>query len=148
MFFDEPVTAFANFKRMLRPGGRLSFVCWRSIQENELDRLPFEAAELSTRADQTPFSLKKLDTIQQTLTAAGFTEIAINKFDRMVSCGGIENTIKVLTTVGALGAILRTETELKNEAEPKLRKALISRINETGNVELGAATWIISAITH
>ena len=64
MFFDEPVTAFANFKRMLRPGGRLSFVCWRSIQENELDRLPFEAAELSTRADQTPFSFEEPDTIQ------------------------------------------------------------------------------------
>ena len=66
----------------------------------------------------------------------------------MVSCGGIENTIKVLTTVGALGAILRTEPELTNEAEPKLRKALQSRINETGNVELGAATWIVSATTH
>ena len=148
MFFDEPVAAFVNFKRMLRPGGKLSFVCWRSIQENELDHLPLEAAELAKGADQTPFSFEKPDTIQQTLVAAGFGEIAINKFDRTVSCGGIENTLKVLTSVGALGAILRKEPSLKKDAEPKVRKALQSRLNKTGDVELEAATWIVRATAH
>ena len=148
MFFDEPVAAFVNFKRMLRPGGKLSFVCWRSIQENELDRLPLETAELAKGADQTPFSFEKPDTIQQTLVAAGFGEIAINKFDRTVSCGGIENTLKVLTSVGALGAILRKEPSLKKDAEPKVRKALQSHLNRTGDVELGAATWIVRATAY
>ena len=148
MFFDEPVAAFVNFKRMLRPGGKLSFVCWRSIQENELDRLPLETAELAKGADQTPFSFEKPDTIQQTLVAAGFGEIAINKFDRTVSCGGIENTLKVLTSVGALGAILRKEPGLKQGAEPKVRKALQSHLNRTGDVELGAATWIVRATAY
>ena len=35
MFFDEPVTAFANIRTQLEPGGRLAFACWRSMAENE-----------------------------------------------------------------------------------------------------------------
>ena len=34
MFFDEPVTAFANIAAHLRPGARLVFVCWQSVERN------------------------------------------------------------------------------------------------------------------
>ncbi|MFW0152280.1 class I SAM-dependent methyltransferase [Mycobacterium sp. smrl_JER01] len=34
MFFDDPTTAFANLHRAIRPGGRLTFVCWRDPKEN------------------------------------------------------------------------------------------------------------------
>ena len=30
MSFDDPVAAFANFRRILRPSGALAFCCWRS----------------------------------------------------------------------------------------------------------------------
>jgi SAM-dependent methyltransferase len=34
MFFDEPVTAFANIRRQVSPGGRLGFVCWQAVERN------------------------------------------------------------------------------------------------------------------
>jgi SAM-dependent methyltransferase len=34
MFFDEPVTAFANIARHLRRGGRVGFACWQSAERN------------------------------------------------------------------------------------------------------------------
>ena len=34
MFFDDPVTAFANVRAHLRPGGRLAFACWQRLQDN------------------------------------------------------------------------------------------------------------------
>jgi SAM-dependent methyltransferase len=34
MFFDEPVTAFANIRRHLAPGGRLAFACWQARERN------------------------------------------------------------------------------------------------------------------
>jgi SAM-dependent methyltransferase len=34
MFFDESVTAFANIRAHLRPGGRLAFVCWQTVSDN------------------------------------------------------------------------------------------------------------------
>ncbi|MBA8833367.1 hypothetical protein BAE36_25810 [Rhizobium leguminosarum bv. trifolii] len=30
MSFDDPVAAFSNFHRLLKPKGRLAFCCWRA----------------------------------------------------------------------------------------------------------------------
>ena len=35
MFFADPVAAFANIRKALRPGAVLSFVCWQSVFDNE-----------------------------------------------------------------------------------------------------------------
>lgn len=34
MFFDETVTAFANIRAHVRPGGRLTIVCWQALADN------------------------------------------------------------------------------------------------------------------
>jgi SAM-dependent methyltransferase len=34
MFFDDPIAAFANIRRQLRAGGRMTFACWQSPQKN------------------------------------------------------------------------------------------------------------------
>jgi ubiquinone/menaquinone biosynthesis C-methylase UbiE len=46
MAFPDPAAAFSHFRRMLKPTGRLAFVCWRSVEENELNLLPLRAAGL------------------------------------------------------------------------------------------------------
>src|SRR5713226_2476414 len=43
MFFADPTAAFINIRRSLRPNGRLAFVCWRALEENQLDILPLRA---------------------------------------------------------------------------------------------------------
>jgi hypothetical protein len=40
MFFSDPTAAFANIARGLRPGGRLVFVCWQSLVDNEWVTVP------------------------------------------------------------------------------------------------------------
>src|SRR6266566_4487716 len=55
MAFQDPVAAFSNFRRMMKPSGRLAFVCWRTLEENELDLLPLRAAGLEEWLDPTPF---------------------------------------------------------------------------------------------
>ena len=44
MFFSNPVAAFENIHRALKPGGRMTFVCWRPFAENLWMRGPLEAA--------------------------------------------------------------------------------------------------------
>src|ERR671911_364958 len=36
MFFEDPQAAFANIGAATRPGGRLAFVCWRTMAENPM----------------------------------------------------------------------------------------------------------------
>src|SRR6202042_1616139 len=34
MFFEEPVTAFGNIRSHLKPGGRIVFACWQTMERN------------------------------------------------------------------------------------------------------------------
>lgn len=43
MFFDDPKAAFASIATVVRPGGRLAFLCWRDDSENEVFAIPLRA---------------------------------------------------------------------------------------------------------
>ena len=143
MFFADPVQAFGNLWRMLRPGGRIGFVCWRSIQENELDFVPLEAAGLAS--DNAPHvSFERPSFIKEVLGRAGFGQITIHPFDAEVSCGGIDETLAVTTRVGALGKSLRDMPEMRLSAEEQVRAVLAARAN-SGRISFNAAAWIVTA---
>lgn len=144
MAFSDPVAAFANFRRILRPSGVLVFCCWRSLQENELDHLPLAAAGFHSPADDSPFSLADPEHIRRTLTAAGFGEIVIQSHDEKVSSGDLDAMTEVLLKVGPLGKIVRENPALRATAEPRLREALAA-LGDPSKVELLASVWIVTA---
>jgi SAM-dependent methyltransferase len=43
MFFDDPGAAFANIAAAVRPGGRLTFLCWQDDEHNEMFGIPLGA---------------------------------------------------------------------------------------------------------
>ena len=45
MFFADPVSAFRNIRRALKPTGRLAFIAWRTPQENPWGTVPARAAQ-------------------------------------------------------------------------------------------------------
>jgi SAM-dependent methyltransferase len=124
MTFADPVAAFANFRRILRPSGALAFCCWRSLRENELDRLPLCAAGFQSAVDESPFSFADPEHVRRTLGEAGFSEIVIQAHDEMVSSGDLEAMTSVLLKVGPLGKIVREYPASRAAAEPRLREAL------------------------
>jgi SAM-dependent methyltransferase len=144
MAFPEPAAAFANFRRMLKPTGRLAFVCWRSLEENELDLLPLRAAGLEHLLDPTPFSLEDPHYVRATLETAGFTDIRISAHDQVVTSGDLDAMTRVLLKVGPLGRIVRENPELRPSAESRVRAALATK-GDPARVALRAATWIVSA---
>jgi ubiquinone/menaquinone biosynthesis C-methylase UbiE len=144
MALDDPVAAFANFRRITRAGGRLAFVCWRSLEENELDLVPLQAAGLDIPVDKTPFKFERRDYLLHVLRSAGFAKINIDPFDARVSSGNLDAMVRVLTKVGALGKILRETPALLAGVEPKIRAVLMAGARDRA-VSLKAATWIVSA---
>ncbi len=70
MAFADPLAAFCNFQRILKPSGRLAFVCWRALVENELDLLPLQATGLEAMADTTPFSFADAEFLHATLRSS------------------------------------------------------------------------------
>jgi ubiquinone/menaquinone biosynthesis C-methylase UbiE len=144
MALADPVTAFANFRRITRRRGRLAFVCWRSLDENELDFVPLQAAGLDIAIDKTPFRFERRDYLFDVLRSAGFANIGIEAFDARVSSGNLDAMMAVLTKVGALGKLLRETPALIARVEPKVRAVLLAGGND-GDISLRAATWIVSA---
>lgn len=151
MFFSDPVAAFTNVRRALRPGGRFGFVCWREFAENELDEFPLRAASyhlpggLVAGAGQSGhLSFAERRFLQDVLTRAGYVEIDIRPHDEEVRSGDLQAMVDVCSRFGSLGKILREHPELRHEAIPALKQALRSR-DGLGGPALRAATWIVIA---
>jgi SAM-dependent methyltransferase len=82
MFFDEPVTAFANIRRHLKPGGRIAFVCWQSGDKNPwffapaiAEHLPPPPAPVPGKSATGPFALGDPAHTADVLRSAGFADV-------------------------------------------------------------------------
>jgi SAM-dependent methyltransferase len=151
MFFADPVAAFSNIRRALCSGGRLGFVCWRGLGENELDELPLRAASsclpvplVADSASSGWFSFSDQESIREILAHARFADVKIVPHDEQVGCGNFQATVDVCSRVGALGKILRDHPEFRSEAVPALEQALRPLDGPNGPA-LRAATWIVTA---
>jgi ribosomal protein S18 acetylase RimI-like enzyme/SAM-dependent methyltransferase len=92
MFFDDPAAAFGNLRKALRPRGRLTFLCWRTLDENPFFAVGFAeaAAVLNLREMAEPsavFSLASTDRVHALLTGAGFGGIEFAKVDEPMLIG-------------------------------------------------------------
>lgn len=84
MFFADPVVAFTNLRGALKPGGRLVMAVWAAIADNTHWKIPYEIAirHVGTPAPASshepgPFAYSDRSYLRGILTAAGYTEIAI-----------------------------------------------------------------------
>jgi SAM-dependent methyltransferase len=144
MGFRDPVAAFANFHRMLKPGGKLAFVCWQALEDNELDSLPLSAAGLREAGDGAPFSFADPRVINDVLGRAGFRHIEIRAHRELVSSGDLDAMTEVLLKVGSLGKIVREHPGLREDAETRLRAAL-AKLGDPSQVKLNASVWVVTA---
>jgi SAM-dependent methyltransferase len=152
MFFANPIAAFINIRRCLRPSGRLAFVCWRTLEDNALDIVPLRAASrhLPPQPEHMPdapgpFAFADPDRVRGILERAGFETIKITAHDEQVGSGDLDRMLAVCSRVGALGKILReAPDELRATVLPAVRSALAD-YDGPGGVRLNAATWIVTA---
>ncbi|MGH3670298.1 MAG: class I SAM-dependent methyltransferase [Pseudonocardiaceae bacterium] len=78
MFFGDPLAAFTNIARAVRPGGRLILLTWQPLQRNEW-QTAFRTALAAGRELPTPFSgpLSDPDRAQGLLTSTGFVDVEL-----------------------------------------------------------------------
>ena len=155
MFFDDPVAAFANIRRALRPAGRLVMMVWQTHERNEWDVAIHHSlggsmgpvAAASPGAD--PFSLADPPTVKQILGAAGFIGVNFSDVDEPVYYGpdvtaaldwvrGFTCTNEVLKRLDPAAAV---------RALGQLREALAAHQSDDG-VWFNSRAWIITARRH
>jgi SAM-dependent methyltransferase len=151
MFFADPRAAFVNIRRALKPGGRLAFVCWRSMAENPWMRpsVGNVFADLAPPPPPEPgapgpFGFADPEHVRSILADAGFADIALAPHDARLGANNLEDSIKLSLGVGPLGALLRERPEKRDEVVVELRKAFTERLRD-GRVVQDGATWVITA---
>jgi SAM-dependent methyltransferase len=155
MFFAEPIAAFANVRRALRPGGLLSFVCWQNVFENEWMLVPGMAVAsvtgslppLPAPGEPGPFSLADPDHVQAVLAGAGFDRIDVMPHNDAVvrAEDRIADIARISTRVGAAREALRDADDgTRRRAVEAVESALRERA-EDGYVRASRAVWLVTA---
>jgi SAM-dependent methyltransferase len=159
MFFDDPTAAFAHMRRALKPSGRVAFVCWRGMAENDWMRLPMGAIKNIVPPTAPPdpeapgpFSFGDRSRVARILTAAGFTDIDIVPFDASVPFGegetrdaAIDNAVEMAIEVGPLSRALADQPDdIRARASASVRAAFAGRAGER-SVMIDGAAWIVMA---
>lgn len=82
--------------------------------------------------------------IREVLVRAGFVDIQIAAHDVLVGNDAVQDMVDVCSSVGALGAVLRANPDLRPAALGALKEALLALDGPQGP-RLRAATWVVIA---
>lgn len=155
MFFHEPVEAFKNIRKALKPTGRMSFICWQPIEVNEWVSFPLDIAEkyvpLLPRPDPDEpggFSFGDPNRVEDILKKAGFVDIEITPFNITFNVGkNINEAVTFLSQIGPTSSAFdnpEVDEIIKDLISTELHDKLVIFETKDG-VELSAATWIVTA---
>ena len=153
MFFDDPTKAFTNIRSGMKAGGRLVFVCFRSMPESPWFRVPIEAARPHV-PPQPPvdpmapgmFSLAREERLRGILTGAGFREMALKAIDVPIHGKDTTQSMAFITQAGPLPALLENASdEQRTRATEAVRNALAANIGADGR-GLHVGLWLVSAL--
>jgi SAM-dependent methyltransferase len=153
MFFADPVAAFTNLRRALRPSGRLAFVCWRSAKDNPWSLAPVKAAAPFLTLPPPPgpeepgqFAFGDRARVERILTGAGFAGLAIEPLDVQIWMG--RDPADVAANAGRFGALARPLAEAEPAAAARAKAAIVEALMPHATkegVSLPGACWLVSA---
>jgi SAM-dependent methyltransferase len=162
MFFADPVKAFANLRRALKPGGRFAFLCWRSLQRNPWVAVPLAQIQdlvgPQSPADPFapgPYALSDPDRVGEILSAAGYSDFSANLVEASVLLGSagaeagresnaraVEDALALTLRTGPVSAFLRDADEATKIEARRRVGAAFSTIVADGEVRLLGSCWL------
>jgi SAM-dependent methyltransferase len=153
MFFYNPVAAFANIGRGLRPGGRVCFATWQPLEANDWLAVPGAALlrwiTIPDVSEGVPgmFAQSDADTITAVLREAGYRDIEVNPIRVMLPLGpNPDEAVERLVDTGVGRAVLGAVAERDRPAALTAVRAALGGHADAQGVRLGAAIWIITGL--
>ncbi len=152
MFFDDPEAAFQHLGKALRPGGRLSFVCWPAPQENQFMTIPIAAASRHVTLPAPgepdapgPFAFADPERVRRILTRAGFAEIKTDRVIEKIGGGTRDETARMLLELGPLSSILEEIDQKTRDAILEDIRTALSSLESSERAWIDAASWLVTA---
>lgn len=155
MFFADATRSFANLRKGLRPGGRLTFACWRAPEENQWVTLPMRVANQHLPAPPMPspeepglFSLAGEARVRRVLGAAGFQSVRLEprNFEFDIARGrGLDAGVVSAMTIGPASRSVQDQPQEVIDTVTASMRAALARYQRGQQVPLSAGIWIVTA---
>ncbi|MGB3438203.1 MAG: methyltransferase domain-containing protein [Actinophytocola sp.] len=149
MFFGDPVAAFTNIGRALRPAGRLVMMVWQARAHNEwvvaIDQA-LGAHDGTATGGPDPFSLADPTSVTALLHAAGFTDVTFAEVRQPVYYGPDTETALawVCGFTSTKQALARLAPPSADQALGRLRETLADHLRTDG-VWFESSAWLVTA---
>ena len=152
MFFADPVAAFVNVHRAVRPGGRLALLAWQELRTN-----PWVAqvrAALAAGRDLPdppksapgPFAFADPDHVRWILHHSGWAEVQVTEVAEPVWLGeDPEDAFNFVSQMGiSVGLLDGLDAPTRQLSLQRLRTTLSEAVSSEG-VTLASRSWLIEA---
>jgi SAM-dependent methyltransferase len=115
MFFADPVAAFANMVKAMKPGGKVTFAAWGQIPNNPFFKLPAGVARAvlgeMPKPDPDapgPFAFRDPERVISILNAAGFMQASCEVVDtHLTPSGSLQDFADVALEIGPVESAIR-----------------------------------------
>jgi SAM-dependent methyltransferase len=151
MFFADPVAAFANLARAMRPDARLVMMVWQAHDRNEWSvaiqhSLSGSEAAPQNRPEADPFSLAERTTVERILGTAGFDGVTFTDVRVPVYYGkDVDAAVKFVGRFASTKNVLTgLDPASRERAIERLREALAAHHGRQG-VWFDSRAWIVTA---
>jgi SAM-dependent methyltransferase len=155
MFFSDPVAAFENVRRAMKPGGRLALAVFRAASETLWPNAPLEAVRhllppIPTPGPEEPgpFSWADPARVHRILEGAGFSEVSLTPLDPEIQLAGPKGEAEAADFVMAMGPLVRVLPSLSAAERESVRATLEVYFRghaASQGIVLPAEIWVVRA---
>lgn len=155
MFFEDPAQAFGAIRGNLRGDGRIVFMCWQSLAENDWARAPLEAAlpflsempESPAPGTPGPFAFADKDHIARFMAEAGWRDVEIAPWAGKMQLPGesAQFSTDFMMKLGPVARLVEAQGVDLAPIQAALQTRLEGMLGADGRVWMQAACWMVSA---
>jgi len=156
-FFENPVAGLRNMRKSLKPGGIMTMIVWRKLEDNPwlgsskdaiLKFLPPPGEDART-CGPGPFSMADTGVVTKQLEIAGYTGATFDRVDAKVLVGrDLDEAVEFQLAIGPAGEIFReagAEAEnRRGEIVTALKKEMAPFLTPAG-VMMDSSSWKVTA---
>lgn len=156
-FFANPVAGLRNMRTTLKPGGRMTMIVWRALEDNPcmhmpkqvvMHYLPPPGVDAET-CGPGPFSMADEVMVRKQLEVAGYEAIEFERVDAPVMMGKtLDDAVAFQLAIGPAGEVYREAGSLAEDLHDEIVDALkseLARFKTPEGIIMNSGSWEITA---
>jgi len=156
-FFENPVAGLRNMRASLKPGGTMTMIVWRGVEENPwlghakeivLGYLP-PPGENAQTCGPGPFSMADTGVVTKQLEIAGYRDVKFEQVDAQVFVGrDADDAVAFQLAIGPAGEVYREAGKLAQERHDEITAALkaeLVKFQRPEGIMMDSSSWKVTA---